>query len=183
MSAASAARADRSPAVPRPRLVVIHSAEPDDAPAAPVPAAPAAIQQELPLRWPLDRGGEAAASVLAAYPPLPLQADIPRPDPYVAHAARLIADVLVGARPASQVSRYAVLDVQQQLSRRIALRRADRSWTPVAARVSSTNTMVVSGAAVQVAVVFFAGRRVHAAALRMEYRHRRWLVTQVQTPA
>jgi hypothetical protein len=39
--------------------------------------------------------------------------------------------------------------------------------------------MVVSGAAAQIAVVFFIGRRAHAAAMRMEYRHRRWLITDV----
>ncbi len=39
--------------------------------------------------------------------------------------------------------------------------------------------MVVSGTAAQVAVVFFIGRRAHAAALRMEFRHRRWLITDV----
>jgi hypothetical protein len=43
--------------------------------------------------------------------------------------------------------------------------------------------MVVSSCAAQVVVVFFIGPRAHAAALRMEYRHRRWLITDVESPA
>lgn len=169
--------------VRRPRLIVIHGDGIDAVPSPPAPQTAAGIQQELPLQWPLDRRGEAAAAALASYPPLPLLEGIPRPEPYVAHVATLVTDVLVCARPASQLARYAVLDVQQELARRSALRRSDRSWAGASARVTSTSTMVVSDTAVQVAVVFFAGPRFHAAAIRLEYRHNRWLVTDVQTPA
>jgi hypothetical protein len=158
-------------------LRVSHAREPF---AAPAPERDAVSpQQELPLQWPTDRHGEAAAGHLARYPDLPLRPGVPRPEPYVAHAAALVADVLAGARPATQLGRSAVLDVQQRLARRSALRSVGPTWTGRSARVSSTSTMVVSGTAAQIAVVFFIGRRAHAAAMRMEYRHRRWLITDV----
>lgn len=169
----------------RPRLVVIHGDALDTAATAPTapPTAPAtAYQQELPLTWPLDPRGEAASSVLGRYPALPLDPAVPRPEPYVAHLAQILADVLVGARPVSHLSRHVMLDVQQELTRRRALRQPSGSWSGSAARVTSTSTMVVSGTAAQVVIVFFAGRSAHAAAVRMEYRHRRWLVTDVQMP-
>jgi hypothetical protein len=136
-------------------------------------------QQELPLQWPADRHGAAAAAHLHRYPDLPLHPGVPRPEPYVAHAAALVADVLAGARPATQLGRTAVLDVQRRLARRSAQRSIGPAWTGRSARISTTSTMVVSGAAAQIAVVFFIGRRAHAAALRMEFRHGRWLVTDV----
>lgn len=183
MNTATATGATTTEIPRRPRLVIIHGDAPHDSTPASSAQTDPGIQQELPLRWPLDRHGEAAASALASYPPLPLLAGIPRPEPFVAHVATLVADIVAGARPASQLARYAILDVQQELARRCALRRAERPWGGAAARVTSTSTMVVSDTAVQVVVVFLAGPRAHGAAVRMEYRHRRWLVTDVQTPA
>jgi hypothetical protein len=161
-------------------LHVIHAREP----LAPVTAAraPAAHQGELPLHWPADRQGELAAGQLQRYPQIPLDPGTPRPEPFVAHAATLVADVLAGARPATQLARIAVLDVQQRLARRSALRAATQPWSGTSARVSSTSTMVVSRCAAQVVVVFFIGPRAHAAAIRLEYRHRRWLITDVESP-
>ena len=166
---------------PRPRLRVIHSCEPL-VPAAPVPAG-AHAQGELPLLWPTDRNGERAKSSLARYPAIPLSPGTPRPEPFVAHAAALVTDVLAGARPATQLHRCATPEVQQRLARRSALRGQSRGWTGRPARVTSTSTMVVSGSVAQATVVFFIGQRAHGAALRLEYRHRRWVVTDVQTPA
>jgi hypothetical protein len=162
-------------------LQIVHAREPL-APADPV-SAPTSHQGELPLRWPADRQGELAAARLGRSPQIPLDPGIPRPEPFVAHAATLVADVLAGARPATQLARIAILDVQQRLARRCALRAATQPWSGRPARVSSTSTMVVSSCAAQVVVVFFIGPRAHAAALRMEYRHRRWLITDVESPA
>lgn len=166
----------------RPRLRIIHSREP----AAPSPGGrdrSRSIQQELPLRWRSDLRGDRAETGLAAYPPLPLDPGTPRPEPFVAHVATLVADVLAGGRPAAQLARWASLDVQQRLARRTARKSADPQWRATTARLTSSSTMVVSGSAAQVVIVFRAGRRSHAAAIRMEYRHRRWLVTDVQSPS
>jgi hypothetical protein len=146
------------------------------------------LQGELPLAWPLDRSGEAASSALAKYPPLPIRRGVPRPEPYVASLARLLADVIVGARPASHLARHAILDVCQELTRRSALRRARGSGTaastPVApVHVTSTNTMVVAPNVAQAVMVFRAGPAAHGVAMRLEYRHGRWMLTDVQTPA
>ena len=140
----------------------------------------AGLQQELPLLWGTEPQESAAG--LARYPAIPLAPEVPRPEPYVAHVATLLADVLGGNRTANQLARWATLDVQQRLTRRAALR-GGRARRAAAVRVCSTSTMVVSDSAAQVVVVFRAGPRAHAAAVRMEYRHRRWLVTDVQTPA
>ncbi len=180
VDAMPAGAADPVTAAP-PRLQVIHSAEP--LASLPVAAAQRVHQCELPLHWAADRHGESAAARLAAYPQLPLDPGTPRPEPFVAHAATLIADVLAGARPATQLARCASLDLQHRLTRRCALRAAQQPWNGRQARISSTSTMVVSGTAVQIVVVFFIGRRAHGAAIRMEYRHGRWLVTDVQSPA
>lgn len=157
-------------------LLVEHSRAPFVA--EPVADASPDVQPELPLQWANARRPQPDS--LRRYPDLPLRAGVPRPEPYVARAAALVADVLAGARPATQVSRVATLEVQQRLGRRGARRAVGPAWTGRAARVSSTSTMVVAGAAAQVAVVFFIGRRAHAAALRMEYRHNRWVVSDVE---
>ncbi len=163
---------------PRPRLRIVHSQPlPDEEPAQ---APSASLQQELPLRWPNE--SQEAVVGLGRYPAIKLLPEIPRPEPYVAHIATLLADILSGTRSATQLSRWATLDVQQRLARRAVLR-GSRSQSAPAARVCSTSTMVVSESTAQVVVVFRAGPRAHAAAVRIEYRHRRWQVTDVQTPA
>ncbi len=169
---------DLQPQLPRARLRVIHSREP--ARPAPAPEPASVVQQELPLRWPADRHGESAARRLARYPALDLDPGVPRPEPYIAQVATLVADVLAGARPASQLHRWASLEVQQRLARRGAVRK--QRWGGPAA-VSTTNSMIVSGTAVLVVVVFLVGPRAQAAGVRMEFRHNRWIVTEVQSPA
>ena len=163
---------------PRPVLRVIHTAP--TLSAVPEQARPFPAQDELPLLWPAARApwrgpGERRSA------PLPLASAIPRPEPFVAHAATLVTDVLVGARPATHLSRWASLDVQQQLARRTALRRAAGKGAVAPVRVTSTDAMVVAGTVVQVAVVFTIGGRAYAAALRLDFRHGRWLVTEVQS--
>lgn len=171
-----------SPTLPhRPRLMVIHGGGHE--PTAAESTATVAQQDELPLAWPLDRRGAAAAGQLASYPPLPLPSGVVRPEPFVANLARLLADVLVGARPISQLSRCASLDLTQKLGRRALLRRQQGKLPGGPTRVSSTSTMVVGPAAAQAVMVFLDGTRAHGAALRLEFRHNRWLLTDVETPA
>lgn len=139
-------------------------------------------QGELPLTW-ASHGRGRRPDGLAHYPAIRLNPSAGRPEPYVAQVSTLLADVLAGTRPATQLARWATLEVQQRLARRAALRHPDRGGPAHRTRVSSISTMVVSATAVQTAVVFFIGARAHAAAVRMEYRHGRWQVTDVQSPA
>jgi len=141
-----------------------------------------AVQEELPLAWGYERCGAAAAATLGSLPALPLDPQVPRPHPHIAQAARLYADVLAGIRPATHLQHCASLDVQQQTMRRCRRLRAQQAAQTPAVLVS-THSMTLSGRVVMVAVVFRAAGRAHAAALRLEYRHGRWMVTAAESPA
>ncbi len=178
----SVAYAEPTDQVNPPYLRVVHSRPVLEPP----PDARAGIgrgeQGELPLTW-ASHARARRPDGLATYPAIRLKPSAGRPEPYVAQVSTLLADVLAGTRPATQLARWATLDVQQRLARRAALRQPGRGGPMRRARVSSISTMVVSATAVQIAVVFFMGARAHAAAVRMEFRHGRWQVTDVQSPA
>ena len=170
-------------AEPQPRyLRVVHS-RPALEPALEADQGPGEdLQCELPLAW-ASQDRARRSDGLVRYPAIRLHPSAGRPEPYVAQVSTLLADVLAGNRPATQMARWATLEVQQRLARRAALRKADGPVPAMRTRVSSISTMIVSGTAVQVAVVFLQGSRAHAAAVRMEHRHGRWQVTDVQSPA
>jgi hypothetical protein len=143
-----------------------------------------AVQGELPLRWRADRSGTGASLRLARSVALPLQPGLPRPEPYIAHAAAVICEVVTGLRPPGQVQHWATLDVEHQLARRAAAARRDpasaRGAAAPRATVLSTHPMVLGPGAVMVSVVFRDRSRARAAGLRFEARHGRWVVTEVQ---
>jgi Family of unknown function (DUF6459) len=108
------------------------------------------------------------------------RATLPDPHPWTARLAQAMAEVLVGARPAGQLTRFATLEVLERLERR-------SDWRPRAGRGPAVRPIVRSvhvcepddGVAEGCTVVDTGGRR-RVLALRLEGLDGRWRCTAAQ---
>lgn len=141
------------------------------------------IQAELPLHWDLHPQGTALATQARKPCEIETAPWLPRPDAYVAQAAVILTDVLVGRRPVIQLSRWATPALQQAIARRVAREsgNGDRGWGQ-AITARSVHLQVVGDRVVYVTAVFRVGQRARAIAFRMQAGQRRWLVTELDAP-
>lgn len=140
-------------------------------------------QAELPLHWELHPQGTALATQPRHPCEIELEPSLPRPDAYVAQAAVILSDVLVGRRPVIQLSRWATPALQQAIARRVAREseRTDRGWGQAVTH-RSVHLQVVGDRVIYATAVFRVGRRARAIAFRMQAGQRRWLVTELDAP-
>ena len=105
---------------------------------------------------------------------------LPDPRPWTARLAQAIVEVLAGARPASQLSRVATLDVLQLLERgsgRLGARPGQPAQRPI---VGSVHVSQPRSGVAEASVVVDTGPRKRALALRLEGVNGRWRCTAVQ---
>jgi len=129
-------------------------------------------QGELELSWPQGAATSTASADVALTP------DAPSPQQTVAHDVRLVAEILGGMRSPAQITHWATPQIARQLRRRVQREKA----TAAHVRVISTRWTPVSERQVELVAVVAAGSRSRAVAMRLTYRHRRWLIDQLDLP-
>lgn len=105
--------------------------------------------------------------------------DLPDPVLFAPQLAQALSEVMVGARPASQVIRWASPEVYAVLARRalVAARRGlEHGRRPVVRRVRVHD---ISDGVVEVAVVVVHPDRVRAMAMRLTGVDHRWVLTDL----
>lgn len=112
--------------------------------------------------------------------PLPPQARIP--EAFLAGIVIHAIEILQGHRPPAQLHHWLTSEVYYALRRRAALAMrivgpAPRTSTPVVQRLRHSHPQP---RAIEAAVVVFDGKKTRAAALRVEYRRARWIVTALE---
>jgi hypothetical protein len=109
--------------------------------------------------------------------------ELPDPRQWGRRVAQLLVEVLEGLRPQVQVVRWTNDAVYRQVRRRARplATGSRRSRTPVQRPVvGSVRVCEPADGVAEVAVVVHRRHRVHALALRLEGRDRRWVVTVLQ---
>lgn len=149
---------------------------PPSAPSVPLRLAPPALDEEMEER--------ATPRVL-----------LPDPVPLAHRFAQAVVEILAGDRPAAQLSRYATLDVLDQLERAVrrwsarratvvaptARAAAGSAATPVRPRVTSVHLSEPADGVVEACAVVTAGPRRRALAFRLEGLDGRWQCTALHT--
>jgi hypothetical protein len=108
-----------------------------------------------------------------------VRSELPDPRPWTARLAQAIVEVLAGARPASQLSRVATLEVLQLLERgsgRLGARAGGPAQRPV---VGSVHVSQPRAGVAEACAVVDTGRRKRAIALRLEGVNGHWRCTAV----
>jgi len=117
-------------------------------------------------------------------PPAPAQAPapaLPEPGQWAAVITQAAIEALLGVRPVQQLSRWLATPVYQALARRAGLaQRVGGTATSARVRVRSVRVSAVDDARTEACVTVHDGRRVRAAALRIELFRGRWLVTALE---
>lgn len=111
--------------------------------------------------------------------PRPLAQDLPDPAQWCGTMVRTCVEVLLGARPAAQLSRWLTSDLFEGLTRRASV----GTTLPTTARrvqVLRVHTYAVDEVRHEASVVIHDGRRVRAAAIRIEVHRGRWRVTALE---
>ncbi|WP_299040014.1 Rv3235 family protein [uncultured Pseudokineococcus sp.] len=107
--------------------------------------------------------------------------DLPDPTPVCATLASAVVEVLAGRRPVAQLTRWTTMDVQEGLTRRLALanrlRPARSQRAAVVRRVRITHP---ADGVVEAAAVVHDTHRVRAIALRLEGWDTRWRLTALE---
>jgi hypothetical protein len=107
------------------------------------------------------------------------RADLPHPVPWSRRLTQAVAEVLAGARPASQLARFATLDVLAMLERGVGRLGSGPGDTrrPV---VASVHLSEPRDGVAEVCAVVDTGPRRRAIALRLEGLDGRWWCTALQ---
>lgn len=111
------------------------------------------------------------------------RADLPDPAPMTRRLIQAIGEILAGARPAGQLSRYTTLDVLEHLERSTGwLGRSTTGGRTAALRpvVSSVHVSEPADGVAEVCAVLDTGPRRRALALRLEGQDGRWRCTRLQ---
>lgn len=111
--------------------------------------------------------------------PQPVVVDLPEPGAWCGALVRTCVEVLLGARPAAQLARWLTDDLYVSMSRRAGLAQA----LPTSARrvqVLRVHTCELPGSRHEASVVLHDGRRVRAAAVRIEVYRGRWRATALE---
>lgn len=111
--------------------------------------------------------------------PRPLMEDLPDPATWTGTLVRTCVEVLLGSRPSAQLSRWLTSELYEMLSRRAAVGSATAT-TARRVRVVRVHTTPVSDVCHEASVVFHDGRRVRAAAIRIEVHRGRWRATALE---
>ena len=116
------------------------------------------------------------------------RADLPDPRPMTRRLTQAIAEILVGARPAAQLARYATLDVLEHLERSTGRLGRAPGQSTLSSRAAALMRPVVASVhlsepadgVAEVCAVLDTGLRKRALALRLEGLDGRWRCTQLQ---
>jgi Family of unknown function (DUF6459) len=136
-------------------------------------AFPPPTRVSVPLRLVPPAGGVAATGE-------PSRRDLlPDPRPWTARLAQAIAEVLAGARPASQLSRVATLDVLRLLERGSGRLGARADGPPQRPIVGSVHISEPRDGVAEACAVVDTGPRIRALALRLEGVNGQWRCTAV----
>lgn len=111
--------------------------------------------------------------------PHPAVGHLPDPADWCGALVRTCVEVLLGARPPAQLARWLTEDLYVSLSRRAVVGQS----LPVSARrvtVMRVHTCELPGARHEASVVLHDGRRVRAAAIRIEVYRGRWRATALE---
>jgi len=111
--------------------------------------------------------------------PRPLAQDLPDPATWCGTMVRTCVEVLVGARPPAQLARWLTADLYEMLSRRAVLGNTAPA-TARRVRLLRVHVCAVDEARHEAAVVIHDGRRVRAAAIRIEVHRGRWRATALE---
>lgn len=171
-----------------------------ESPAAPDQPTPRALRlvadpkptEQLPLalRWEVSPGVPAVPEVprglhIVGDPGEPGEfPDFPEPRQWVARLAAAVSDVMIGARPASQLTRWLTRDQLIRVSTRATAiarhpsARAQRG-TPRARTVRAVRVCPVAPGVIEASAVLVGGDRSQAIAFRIEAVAGRWLATVV----
>lgn len=103
--------------------------------------------------------------------------ELPEPGPWVRQMIRACLEVIDGARPAHQLSRWMTPEVHDRLARRGLLSRRRRTRPCHPNTVRALLTCQPTDGVVEVSAVVAHGGRVRALAMRMTGVDRRWLIT------
>lgn len=128
-----------------------------------------------PAREPLEPDEELPSLVW----PQPVPADLPEPSAWCGALVRTCVEVLLGARPPAQLARWLTSDLFGTLSRRAMV---GQSLTAAARRVRvlRVHTCALDETRYEASVVLHDGRRVRAAAVRIEIHRGRWRATALE---
>lgn len=125
---------------------------------------------------------------VAGHPPQPWEqqvlptGDLPHPAGTARTLVRAVVEVLSGARPATQLIRWADHDVHAALTRRAAITARVRGTVPARRPpvVRGVRTCPVSDRVVEASAVVVEADRVRAVALRLEACAGRWRITALE---
>ena len=108
--------------------------------------------------------------------------ELPDPQTWAGAVARACVEALRGARPAAQLHRWLDPEVFTALHRRAALAARIRTYPPRgrAVRIHRVRPCRVGPGVWEAAVILVEGRRVRAAAVRIEEHRGHWRTTAVQ---
>lgn len=109
----------------------------------------------------------------------PISADLPDPPTWCGALVRTCVEVLLGARPPGQMARWLTADLYSSLSHRAVAGRMQRSEARRVA-ILRVHTHEVDESHHEASVVFHDGRRVRAAAVRIENHRGRWRASALE---
>lgn len=155
---------DAVPASPHVRPAHLHELRPWDRIAfrAPEPDRDDRVPQAPPLVW-----------------PRPLVQDLPDPATWCGTLVRTCVEVLLGTRPPAQLARWLTADLYEMLSHRAAAGTA-LPTTAHRVRLLRVHTCAVDDTHHEASVVIHDGRRVRAAAIRIEVHRGRWRASALE---
>jgi Family of unknown function (DUF6459) len=111
--------------------------------------------------------------------PRTLPTELPDPAQWCGALVRTCVEVLLGARPPAQLARWLTGDLFGSLSRRAIVGQSQET-TARRVRVVRVHTCAVDEARHEASVVFHDGRRIRAAAIRIEVYRGRWRATALE---
>lgn len=156
--------------------------EPDDAvetPSRVVPVRELRPWDRIAFRSPAPAPVETDDGLPALVWPRSLPVDLPEPSAWCGALVRTCVEVLLGARPPAQLARWLTGDLFATLSRR-AIVGQSMSSAARRVRVLRVHTCALDEARYEASVVLHDGRRVRAAAVRIEIYRGRWRATALE---
>lgn len=158
----------------------LEGAVPAPAPTRPVHVSDMRPWDRIAFRVPQQ---EPAAQECTAGPqlvwPSAVIAELPDPAAWCGALVRTCVEVLLGARPAAQLSRWLTTELYASVSRRATVGQSLPA-TPRRVQVLRVHTCEIDEAHYEASVVLHDGRRVRAAAVRIEIYRGRWRATALE---
>ena len=155
---------DAVPAAPQPRPARLHELRPWD---------------RIAFRAPEAGSGERVPDAPPLVWPRPLLQDLPDPATWCGTLVRTCVEVLLGTRPPAQLARWLTAELYEMLSHR-AMAGIAQPTTARRVRLLRVHTCAVDDTRHEASVVLHDGRRVRAAAIRIEVHRGRWRATALE---